>query len=100
MARFVVGVSLILLLASVAFSQSPPQSSPQAVSFAAQSIAALTGGNAIHDVTLTGSVAWSGAATPETGTATLIASGAALHYLCRACSSAMPGGWRHSYLLW
>lgn len=66
---------LILLLASIASAQNPPQSDPQAVSFASQSIAALTGGNAISDVTLTGSVTWSGGATPETGTATLLASG-------------------------
>ncbi len=75
MARFVVVVSLILLLASVAFAQNPPQSNPQAVSLASQSISALTGGMTIHDVTLTGSVTWSGGAAPETGTATLLASG-------------------------
>jgi hypothetical protein len=75
MARCVFGVPLILLLASVAFGQNPPQSDPQAVSFASQSIVALTSGKAIHDVTLTGSVTWSGGATPETGTATLLASG-------------------------
>ncbi len=75
MARFVVGVCLFLLLASVAFAQSAPQSNPQAVSFASQSIAALTGGKAINDVTLTGSVTWSAGVAPETGTATLLGSG-------------------------
>jgi hypothetical protein len=65
MARFVFGVPLILFLASVAFTQNQPQSNPQAVSFASRSIAALTGGQAIRDVTLTGSVTWSGGAAPE-----------------------------------
>jgi len=35
----------------------------------------LTSGKAIKDVTLTGSITWSGGADPETGTATLLASG-------------------------
>ena len=34
MARFGFGMSLILLLVSVVFAQSPPQSNPQAVSLA------------------------------------------------------------------
>ncbi|MGA2234438.1 MAG: hypothetical protein ABSG23_03120 [Terriglobales bacterium] len=75
MARFVFGVPLILFLASIAFTQNQPQSNPQAVSFASRSIAALTGGQAIRDVTLTGNVTWSGGAAPETGTATLLGSG-------------------------
>jgi hypothetical protein len=74
MARSVFGVPFVLLLASLATSQNL-QSNPQALSFASQSIAALTGGSAIGDVTLTGSVTWSGGATPETGAATLLASG-------------------------
>jgi len=77
MARFAVGVPLILLFASVAFAQNPPQSDPQAVSFASQSIAALTGGQAIKDVTLTGDVTWSGGGSPETGTGALMAKGTA-----------------------
>jgi hypothetical protein len=75
MARFGFVLSLFLLLVSAAFAQTPPPSDPQAVSLASQSIAALTAGNAISDVTLTGSVTWSGGAVPETGTATLLASG-------------------------
>ncbi len=75
MARFRFCVPLILLLVSVGFAQTQPQSDPQAVSFASQSIAALTGGTRITDVTLTGSVTWSGGTTPETGTITLLASG-------------------------
>jgi len=70
-------------------SQTPP-SDPQAVSFASQSIAALTNGNAITDVTLTGSVAWSGGATPETGTVTMLASGKGESRM----SLVFPGGTR------
>ncbi len=67
---------LILVGSTFLFSQNhPPASNPQAVSFASQSVTALTGGKAINDVTLTGSVTWSGGAAPETGTATLLASG-------------------------
>lgn len=77
MARCWFGVSLVLFLLSVASAQNPPQSDPQAVAFASQSITAMTGRNAIGDVTLTGNVTWSGGATPETGTATLLASGTA-----------------------
>ncbi len=75
MAHFGFAVPLVLLVVSVMSAQNPPQSDPQAVAFASQSINALTGGNAIGDVTLTGSVTWSGGAAPETGTATLLASG-------------------------
>jgi hypothetical protein len=46
MARFAVGVPLILLLVSVAFAQNPPQSDPQAVSLAP---AASISGKAIVD---------------------------------------------------
>ncbi len=74
MARSGYIAALFLLLASFASSQIL-QSNPQALSFASQSIAALTGGNTISDVTLTGSVTWSGGTTPQTGTATLLASG-------------------------
>jgi hypothetical protein len=42
MARFVVGVPLILLLASVTFTQNPLQHEPQAVSFASRFDPALT----------------------------------------------------------
>jgi hypothetical protein len=53
----------------------PPASNSQAVSYAAQSIAALTGGNAVSDVTLTGTVTWTAGSDTETGTATLLALG-------------------------
>jgi hypothetical protein len=73
MPRF--GVSLpLLLLGSVAFAINPPASDPRAVALAAQSIAELTGGTKIADVTLTGSVTWNGS---DSGTATLWALGTA-----------------------
>jgi hypothetical protein len=75
MARCWFAVPLILLLVSVVFAQNPPQSDPQALSFASQSITALTRGKAISDVTLTGSATWSGGGIPEAGTVTLLASG-------------------------
>ncbi len=63
-----------LVTPSVLFAQGQPPSDPKAVAFAAQSIAALTGGTSISDVTLTGTVTWYGSGT-ETGTATLRALG-------------------------
>lgn len=74
MARFAVAAPLILLLAVLVSAQNPPQSDPQAVAFASQSIAALTGGNGISDVTLTGTVTWNGSGS-DSGTATLRALG-------------------------
>lgn len=51
MARFAVGVPLVLLLASVVSAQNPPQSDPQALNLVAQSFTALTGGTVITDAT-------------------------------------------------
>src|SRR5216683_7094811 len=51
-----------------------PASDPQALALAALSVAALTGGTTISDVTLTGSVTWNGTGS-DTGTATLRALG-------------------------
>lgn len=58
--------------ASILVGQNPPASSPQALNYAARSMAALTRGAMIADVTLSGNVTWNGS---ETGTATLRASG-------------------------
>jgi hypothetical protein len=57
--------------------QNQPPSDPQAVTYATQSIAAMTGSITISDVTLSGTVTWNGSATPESGTATLMALGTA-----------------------
>jgi hypothetical protein len=74
--RFVQFFLLVLVGSSFLFPQNrPPASDPQAVSFTSQAVAALTGGQAVRDVTLTGSVTWSGGATPETGPAMLKALG-------------------------
>jgi hypothetical protein len=70
MSRWFVAVliPILFVLAVQAVGQNAPRSDPQAVTYAAQSIAALTGGTTISDVTLTGSVTWNGT---STGTATL-----------------------------
>jgi hypothetical protein len=65
----------IVFTCFVSAQNQPPVSNSQAVTYAAQSIAALTGGATINDVTLTGSATWNGGET-ETGTATLRALGA------------------------
>jgi|HubBroStandDraft_3_1064219.scaffolds.fasta_scaffold207317_2 hypothetical protein len=59
--RVALGICLFAVLAlSSVFGQNRPTSSPQPVAYAAESIAALTGGITISDVTLTGSViCWS-----------------------------------------
>lgn len=62
----------VILFSAWGVAQSPPASDPQAVTFAARSMAAMSGGASISDVTLTGSVVWNGS---ETGTATLKAMG-------------------------
>jgi len=69
---FAITVVSIALACCVASAQSAPASNAQALSYAAQSIAAMVGGVSISDVTLTGTVTWSGS---HTGTATLRALG-------------------------
>jgi hypothetical protein len=64
-------------LTSSASAQNQPSSDPQALSYAAQSITALTGGATISDVTLTGNATWIAGSDNETGPATLYAKGAA-----------------------
>jgi hypothetical protein len=54
MLRFTVVGFLSFALACCAYAQNPPVSDPQALSYAAQSIAALTHGIAVRDVTLSG----------------------------------------------
>jgi hypothetical protein len=68
-------VSLTVLSYS-ASAQNQPASDPQAVAYAAQSIAAMTGSTTISDVTLNGTVTWYVGGT-DTGTATLRALGTA-----------------------
>ncbi len=46
MARFLAGLFLLLLLSYLTLAQNPPTSDPQALAFAGQSIASMTGGAA------------------------------------------------------
>jgi hypothetical protein len=67
---------LVFLVSSIPlFSKNQPASDPQAVSFAAQAIAALTNGLTVSDVTLTGSVTWTLGSETDGGTGTLMALG-------------------------
>jgi hypothetical protein len=66
-------VAIAVLSYSASAQNQPPASDPQAVAYAAQSIAAMTGSTTISDVTLTGTVMWN--AGTDTGTATLRALG-------------------------
>ena len=71
---------LMLILVPLAtpsnvLARSTPASDPQAVAYAAQSIAAMNGGTTVSDVTVTGSVTWMIGPDTDTGTATLLALG-------------------------
>jgi hypothetical protein len=79
MHRHAIAVVYLLLSASGAVAQTsrPPASNPMAVSLARQSIAALTGGATIADVTLTGNVTSSLTSDNDTGTGTFSAQGTA-----------------------
>lgn len=65
-------LTLFVVRATNAVGQNAPASDPQALAYAAQSMAAVTGSTNISDVTLTGSVTWNGT---DSGTATLEALG-------------------------
>jgi hypothetical protein len=65
-----------LLGVTTANAQSQPPSDPQAVALAAQSMAAMTGGTAITDVTLTGNVTSISGSETQAGTGTFLAKGA------------------------
>jgi hypothetical protein len=78
MVRFrIVSLLVIATLPCFAGTTTTPTSNSQALSFAAQSIAALTGGNAINDVTLTGTATWTSGSDTESGSAMFLASGTA-----------------------
>jgi hypothetical protein len=65
----------LTLFVSYVNAQNPPTSDPQALSFANQSIAALTQGSTISDVTLSGNATWISGSDNQSGTATLYAKG-------------------------
>src|ERR1035438_504149 len=66
MFRAAVVIVLIAIACSAVFAQTQPPSDPQALSYAAQSIAAMVGIVSISDVTLSGTVTWNSS---DTGTA-------------------------------
>lgn len=69
---------LLFTLVSCHFSaaQSTPTSDPSAVAVATKSLAALTGGQPVSDVTLTGTASWTAGSDSATGAVTLRAKGA------------------------
>jgi hypothetical protein len=75
MSRFWIALSVMLLFRSLAVSQNPPTSDPQALTAAAKSIAALTSGNVVTDVSILGTVTSFAGSDIETGTATLLGRG-------------------------
>lgn len=80
MARSAVVLSLLVLCATSGFCQTtastPSVSDPQAIAIATKSLLAMTGGAAVNDATLTGTVRWIAGSDDETGTATFRAKGA------------------------
>jgi hypothetical protein len=88
MTRFSVAALLVVAaFPCFAGTKRTPTSNSQAASYAAQSIAALTGGNNISDATLTGTVSWTLGPDAENGTATLLALGTAESRMDLALSS-------------
>jgi hypothetical protein len=75
MARFGFALFLVFYFASLASAQNPPASDPQALNLVAQSIVAMSGGNPISDVTLTGNATWVAGSDLETGQLALKAKG-------------------------
>ncbi len=81
-------VLLVVVGSTFLFSQNPPPvSDPQAVAFAAQSVAALTRGTAISGVRLTANVTWIAGSEPEEGTGVLLAKGTSESRIDLALSS-------------
>jgi hypothetical protein len=74
MKRLAVALTFALVISPL-WAATAPTSDPQAVAFAAKSIAAMTGGSAIADVTLSGNVTRIAGSDQQTGTATLTAKG-------------------------
>jgi len=75
MARFWLVLSLSLFVASFSVAQTSTVSDLQALTLAERSIAAMTAGSAVSDVTLSGSATWVAGSDTETGPATLTAKG-------------------------
>jgi hypothetical protein len=77
MPRVLTVTAFLVITCYCAFSQSsPPASDPQALSYIAQAMAAMSGGTGISDTTLSGNVTWYGSTgDAETGTAVAYAKG-------------------------
>ncbi len=73
--RLLVCSLLVFALLNVALAKTPAVSNAQAISYAVQSIAAMTGGAIISDVTLTGNSTWTLGSDNETGPVTLYGKG-------------------------
>jgi hypothetical protein len=72
----VICIALSVTLTSFASTKKQPDvSDPQAAAYVAQSVAAMTGGEAISDVSLSGTVTWTAGSDTENGTASLLALG-------------------------
>lgn len=89
MTRLVVVYWLLTASLTATGSTSAPTSNAKAIAYAAQAIAAMTGGVAISDVTLTGSVTWTAGSDTETGTATFLALGTGESSMSLALSGGM-----------
>jgi hypothetical protein len=76
LAASMVCVLVLIIPTGVNAQTQPPASAPKALALASQSIAALTGGTVISDVTLTATATWIAGSDTETGPATLMAKGA------------------------
>ena len=70
-------VAVFLVAVSAVAQNPPPTSDPQAISLAQQSVAALTGGVAVNDITLNGNAISTWGSDNESGTAMLEAKGTA-----------------------
>jgi len=88
MFRFpVISLLVIATLPCLAVTKKTHASNSQALNYAAQSIAALTGGNSLTDVTLHGTATWTSGSDTESGSATFLASGTAESRMDLALSS-------------
>jgi hypothetical protein len=77
MSRLSTLVSFLIIASLPSFAATKPRaaSNSQALAYAAQAIAALTGGNTINDVTLTGTATWTAGSDTENGSATFLGLG-------------------------
>jgi hypothetical protein len=76
MDKHCLGFLLVVILCTfVSSAQTVPPSDPQALSLAAQSLLAMTGGTPISDANLTGTAVWTAGSDQQTGTVTLLAKG-------------------------